>query len=78
MEFSGSIKISCRIFVAYRIVSTVSKHIVSQDALVGGRECVGIEESAYAGVVVPGLEVIEFGFAIVDVTASPEKYSFGL
>jgi len=33
--------------------------------LAGGGEGVGIEESAYFGIIIPGLEVIETGLLVV-------------
>ena len=45
-----------------RIIPTIRKHIVSEQALAGGNEYVGIEEPAPFGVIIPALEIIEPGF----------------
>ena len=45
-----------------RVVITIGKHVVAQQALACGGEGVGIEEAGEGGVVVAGLEVIEAGF----------------
>ena len=42
-----------------RIIATIGKHIVAQQALSGGSECVGVEETASCLVVISGLQVIQ-------------------
>ena len=60
------------IFSGNRIIPTISKHIIAQDALAGGGEGIGIDESACCGVVIAGLAVIQFGFIVVDVAPVAE------
>jgi hypothetical protein len=52
-----------------RIIATVGKHIIAQDALAGRNECVGIDESAQFGIVIAGLEIVERGFSVVYIAA---------
>lgn len=40
---------------SYRIVPAIREHVVADDALTGGDECVRIDEATYLGVVVAGL-----------------------
>ena len=54
--------IATGIIVIAGIVHTVGEHVIAQEALAGGNEGVGIEESAPFGVVIPALEIIELGF----------------
>ena len=51
-----------------RIVSTVGKHVIAEDALSSRSEGVGIEESTQCGVIISGLAVIQPGFFIVHVS----------
>ena len=46
-----------RIIIYNRIVIAVSKHIVSEGALAGGDQGIGVEEAAQVGIVVTGLEM---------------------
>ena len=43
------------------IVHTIRKHIVSEQALAGGNEYVGVEEPAPFGIVISALQVIQPG-----------------
>ena len=42
----------------HRIVKTVGKHVITDDTLSSRHKCIGIDESAYFGIVITGLEVI--------------------
>jgi hypothetical protein len=44
-----------------RIVLAISKHIVAEDTLTCGSKHIGIEESTQFGIVITGLEIIQFG-----------------
>ena len=50
------------------IIAAIGKHIISKDTLTGGDEGVCIDESAPGGVVITGLEIIQPGFLVVDLT----------
>ena len=47
--------ISRRIAIYYRIVPTIRKHIMAEDALAGGGVGVGVYEAAGGGIVITGL-----------------------
>jgi hypothetical protein len=42
-----------------RIISTVGKHIVAQEALAGRYQGIRVEESTYFGIVISGLEIVQ-------------------
>jgi hypothetical protein len=67
--------ISAGIYEVNRIASAVGEHVIAQNALTSGGECICVDESAYAGVVVTALEVIEVGLLVVDV-ATAAKMAF--
>ena len=46
---------------ANRIIKAVGEHIIAEDTLSSGSVSIGIEESAQFGIVITGLEVIQFG-----------------
>ena len=50
-----------------RIIPTIRKHVIAEEALPGGGEGVGIEEAGCGGIIVAGLEVIELCFGVVDI-----------
>ena len=52
-----------RIAAENRIIPTVRKHIVPQEALAGGSVAVSVDKSAEGGVVISALEVIEARFS---------------
>ena len=52
----------------YRIIPTIGKHVIAEDALAGAGIGVGIDESAQFGIVIAGLEVVELGFSVVNIT----------
>ena len=52
-----------------RIIQTISKHIIAQQALAGAYQCIGVDKSPHCGIVVPTLEVVEVSFGIVDVSS---------
>ena len=45
-----------------------SKHVIADNTLTGGYQSVGVDESAYAGIVIAGLEVVERGLSVLCVT----------
>ena len=55
-----------------RIVSTVGKHVIAQQALSSRSKCVGVEESTQCGVVIAGLAVVKLGFRVVIVAPVAE------
>ena len=61
-------KISCWIIKIDRIILAIGKHIIAQHALSGGGVGICIDESAQFGIVIAGLEVIEGGFSVVNIT----------
>ena len=63
------IAISCRVYSVHRIIATIGVHIVAQDALAGGNEAVGVDESPDGRVIVAALEVIEAGFGVIDIAS---------
>ena len=50
------------------VVTAIRKHIITEDALTGGYECICVEEPTNNGVVVAGLQIIEPCFGVVVVT----------
>lgn len=57
-----------RVFEANRVIQAVSKHVIAQNTLAGGCVGVGINKPAYLGIVITGLEVVELGLNIVQLT----------
>ena len=55
----------------HRIIQTVGKHVIAQDALAGGGVGIGIDESAQFGIVVTGLEVVERGLGVLVLSTMP-------
>ena len=55
---------SRRIRERYRIIITIGKHIIAQDALTGGSIRVCIDESAQFRIIITGLEIVERGLSI--------------
>ena len=53
--------------MVYRIIVTICKHIVTQEALSGRSKGIRIDEPANAGIVISGLEIVEPGFSEVAV-----------
>ncbi len=60
---------SAMITILYRVIATVGKHVIAQYTLSGGNEHVSINESAQLGIVITGLEVVELGFSIEQLTS---------
>ena len=58
-----------------RIIPTVCKHIVPQEALAGTGVAVSVEEAAQGGIVVSALEVVEARLCIVVVAAGAKMGS---
>ena len=56
----------------HRIIQTVGKHVIAQDALAGACIGVGIDESAQFGIIITGLEVVERGLGIVIISTIAE------
>ena len=57
----------------HRIISAIREHIESDEVAVGVYRTIRIKESAYIGIVVSAVEVIEAGFGIVVVTSVTER-----
>jgi len=55
-----------------RIAVAISKHVIANNALAGGGIGVGVEETAGFGAVVAGLQIVEAGEGVEDVTAVAE------
>ena len=55
----------------YRIVQTIGKHVIAQDTLAGGGVSIGIDESAQFGIVVTGLQIIEFCLSVLGLAEIP-------
>ena len=53
----------------HRVIQTIREHVVSQEALTGGDEGVGVEEAAPGGVVVAGLQVVQAGLLVKGLAA---------
>ena len=47
---------------AHRIIPAVGEHVITEDTLASGDECVCVDEAAPLGVVKTGLQVIQPGF----------------
>ncbi len=62
MFLSASIRASGRVYSIYGVIPAVRKHIVSEQALAGGNENIGVDEAAPFGVVITALEIIQPGF----------------
>ena len=60
---------SAGIVAVHWIVQTIGEHVISQNTLAGGGKSVGVDESAYFGVVITALEVVERGFSVLGLTA---------
>ena len=62
--------------MSYRIIKTIGKHIVAQQALACGDEGIGIDESADLGIVITGLEVVQLRVTRALVTLIQKMYCF--
>ena len=49
---------------------------MTQHALAGGGIGVGVDESADAGIVIPGLEIVEPGLSVVGIAAKSKRAYF--
>ena len=65
-----SVCLTCRITVIDRIIPTVGKHIVAQNALAGGSVGVCVDESAYLRIVITGLEIVERGLSVLELAGT--------
>ena len=61
MYFCWSNEVSGEIYLGNRIITTIRKHVVPEEALASAAIGVGVEEALNNGVVISGLEVIEAG-----------------
>ena len=57
-----------RVRIHNRIIPAVGKHIVTHNAVTSGGKGIGVDKSAYGGVIVSALQVIEIRFLVIDVT----------
>ena len=60
-----------------RRVQTVSKHIVSNESLTGGRIRISVNKSSCSGIIIAGLEVIEAALFVVVVSTVTERVFLG-
>ena len=51
-----------------RVVIAICKHVIAEDALASGCVGVGVDEPAYFGIVITGLEVVERGLSVLGLT----------
>ena len=51
------------------VIIAVSKHVIAEDALTGGRVGICIDESTHLWIVITGLEVVERGLSVVYIAA---------
>ena len=49
----------------HRVVQTVGKHIIAKNTLSGAGVGIGIDESAQFGIVITGVEVVEFRLSVL-------------
>ena len=55
-----------------RIIQAISKHIIAQDALAGGNERIGIDESTHLRIVIAGLQIVEFRLSVLGLATIPD------
>ena len=60
----------------YRVIPTVRKHIVPNNALPCGRIRIRIDKSAPRRVIIPALQIIQPSFRVVDVPAVAQRVLF--
>ena len=53
---------------SHRIIQTIGKHVIAEDALTGGCVGISIDESAQFGIVITGLQIVEFSLSVMYVT----------
>ena len=58
------------------IALTIGKHVVAQEALAGGDEGVGVEETAESGVIISTLQIVKLGFGVVDIATVAQGVEF--
>ena len=61
-----------RINTVHWVVQTVGKHIAAEQALAGGDEGIGIDESAQLGIIITALEIVESGLSSLTLAAGPK------
>ena len=54
--------------MTYGIIPAIGKHVITQNALSSRNQGIRVEESAYAGVVITGLEIVERGLSVLELT----------
>ena len=73
-EFSSRAStVSMGVGKSYRTILTIGKHIVAQQSLPRGYQCIGIDESAQFGIVITGLEIVERGLSVVYIATTPNE-----
>ena len=63
---------TCRIAKGYRIVVTVSKHVVSCENSIRANNPIRIDKTFDLGIIIPGIEVIPSCFGIIIIPAIPD------
>ena len=58
------------------VVVTIGEHVIAQEALAGGGEGIGVEETAEVGIVISALEVIERCFLVIDIVTVAQGVQF--
>ena len=56
---------------SHRIIQTIGKHVIAEDALTGAGVGISVDEPAYFGIVITGLEVVERGLSVLGLTMMP-------
>ena len=59
-----------------RIIPAIREHVVADDTLAGGDECVRVDESADLGVVVAAVQVIQSQLLVKPVARRPKTGTF--
>ena len=57
---------TCDINITNRLIIAVGKHVVAKNALSGAGIGVRIDEPAYVGIVITGLQIVETGLGVVE------------
>ena len=68
--------ISVRIGSVHRIIPTICEHIADNKSLTGTGEGICADETAYCGIVISALQVVEAGFFRKEVTEAPNLSPF--
>ena len=78
MYFCWSNEVSGEIYLGNRIITTIRKHVVPEEALAGACIAVGVDESSEGGVVISALQVIEARFSRMILPASSKMVVWSL